>query len=255
MNANRLINRSRSARHRSLRDFVIDDSAISNYLIFSFFENNLSWDFCRRVYSCFVCRVRLCVKHLIFFSLKRRSCFSLKSFIYFSLKFFICSSLKFLICFSLKFFIYSSLKSFISSSASREWARISLCRESSTSEEESSSTWKEESKASWKEESNASWKWWSNSSTTKKSIDDAKWISEETKFIEDWNRSTYDVATRFEKKEKRTRTEKRERRTSASIKRTILRILSMLSFICNWSHCALNEWKIVYRSLEEISND
>jgi hypothetical protein len=29
----------------------------------------------------------------------------------------------------------------------------------------------------------------------------------------------------------------------------------MLSFICNWFHCALNEWKIVYRLFEEISND
>ncbi len=239
MNANRLINRSRSARHRSFRDFVIDDFAISNCLIFSLFENNLSWDFCRRVYSCFVCRVRLCVKHFIFFSLKRRSCFSLKSFI--------CLSLKSLICLP--------LKSLISLSASREWARISLCRESPTSKEESSSTWEEESNASWKEESSASWKEWSSSSTTEKSVDDAEWIFEETKFIEDWNRSTYDVVTRSEKKEKRTRTEKRERRTFASIKRTTLRILSMLSFICNWSHCVLNEWEIVYRFFEEISND
>jgi hypothetical protein len=29
----------------------------------------------------------------------------------------------------------------------------------------------------------------------------------------------------------------------------------MLSFICNWSHCAFNKWKIVYRFFEEISND
>jgi hypothetical protein len=29
----------------------------------------------------------------------------------------------------------------------------------------------------------------------------------------------------------------------------------MFSFICNWSHCAFNEWRIVYRFLEEISND
>jgi hypothetical protein len=71
-------------------------------------------------------------------------------------------------------------------------------------------------------------------------------------FTEDWNRSTYDVVTRSEKKEKRTRTKKKERRTSASIKRTIFRILSMLSFICNWSHCALNEWEIVYRSFEDL---
>ncbi len=231
MNVNRLINRSRLTRRRSLRNFIIDDSAISNYLIFSFFENNLSWDFCRRVYSCFVCRIRLCVKHFIFFSLKRRSCSSLKFFIY--------SSLKFLICLS--------FKSLISQSTSREWARISLCRKSSTSEKESSSTWKEESSATWKK--------WSNSSITEKSFDDTEWISEKTKFIEDWNCSTYDVATRSENEEKRTRTKKKKRKTFASIKRRILWILSMFSFICNWSHNALNEWEIVYRSFEKISND